>query len=64
MRAWEEKAEKVWKSWPAAVLLCGTAAASAMWAWYTLPAPGVSIAIQGINCVGIPTLASMRCNIT
>lgn len=48
MRAWEEKAERVWKSWPTAMLLCGIAAGAAIWAWCTLPAPGISIAILGL----------------
>jgi hypothetical protein len=60
VRLWEEKAEKVWKSWPTSVLLCGIGAAAAMWVRWTLPAPGISIAILGLVAAVMSLRGEMR----
>jgi|ERR1700674_1397348 len=60
MRKWEEKAEGIWKSWPVSVLLCGGGAVAALWAWRTLPAPGISIAILGLVAAVMSLRGEMR----
>jgi hypothetical protein len=60
MRAWEEKAEEIWKSWPMAVLLCGSGAVAAIWAWRSVPAPGISIAILGLVAAVMSLRGEMR----
>jgi hypothetical protein len=60
MRKWEEKAERIWKSWPLAVVLCGGGIVAALWAWRTLPAPGISIAILGLVAAVMSLRGEMR----
>jgi hypothetical protein len=60
MREWEEKAERIWKSWPISILLCSCGAFFALWAWCTLPVPGVSIAILGLVAAIMSLRGEMR----
>jgi hypothetical protein len=60
MRKWEEKAEGIWKSWPVSVLLCGGGAVAALWAWRTLPVPGISIGILGLVAAIMSLRGEMR----
>ena len=60
MREWEEKTERIWKSWPISVLLCGSGAAAALWAWLVVPAPGISIAILGLVAAIMSLRGEMR----
>jgi len=60
MQAWEEKTEETWKSWPTSAFLCGSGTLAAIWTWWTVPAPGVSIAILGLVAAVMSLRGEMR----
>lgn len=56
MAAWVRKLEQIWKHDATAIVLCLTGALCAIWFHWSLPLPGVSVAVLG----GMAAIMSLR----